>query len=886
MREESAACRPRRVGQNVLPATTPRRETTEVRRLGDTGRVARHISRGLLLLALVTSRLAAQGVPAFRDSATVVPGPQFSTTSWIRWLATPLFGSRYRQLWRTPITLPVLDVRATGGGLRASGTADGEVSGVLDLEAADGSRWAFWPLDRTDQRPMPTMIPSNVSEGLIADLTSGRNPAGPLVANELAEAASVPNAYGWLVVWPKDAALGSPDTAYAGRAGYLVRRDPLARRDSLGPISPGTVVTALAMLHRVLGGAAETVDARTTLRALLFNVFIGNLDPNFLQWRWEAVAMPGGIVWRPLGIFRESALAKYDGTVTYLSRPVMPDLANFGPKYPHILTGIPDQASAYRFLLGSLGRPVWDSTASALQQALTDSAIAAAVSRMPAPYLAAIGPELIETLRKRRDNLPRAVEHMFSSVRSEAELHGTRASESVVADWLTTDSLSLGTGEAPVKFSGRETDRVTLFLSGGADTLTIAGTRGKRPALRIVPGKGTPLHVVDSTRTGAVSVSGKDLTLTQDPPDAIRVQSATVPDPLAHLDSTGAVRTDGHRAFSPTVVFAITSGVGVLIGGGVVRTDWSGETRPFRNRSSLRAAYGSESKSGVVDLETDFRWSHSPLQLHVNAIASGVGAIYFYGFGNETPSTNSSSYYRAGRSVYALTPYVLLPLSKRVRVTTGLDVRQVYTPLDTTLFIGADRPYGSPNFGEGGFTGSVTLDTRDVRGAPRHGAYALLSGAWYPFIRDGSGSFGKVSVSAASYVTPSWWKAMTVASRISGTATWGTVPYFESAFIGGGRTVRGLSQGRYEGNQAVFGNLDLRLRVSQVQFVLPWDFGVLGLADLGRVFVPGETSDVWHPSFGGGLWAALLDRTLAASLNVATGAGQGVFINAGGGFTF
>jgi hypothetical protein len=30
----------------------------------------------------------------------------------------------------------------------------------------------------------------------------------------------------------------------------------------------------------------------------------------------------------------------------------------------------------------------------------------------------------------------------------------------------------------------------------------------------------------------------------------------------------------------------------------------------------------------------------------------------------------------------------------------------------------------------------------------------------------------------------------------------------------------------------------------------------------------------------------LLDRTLAASVNVATGAGQGVFINAGGGFTF
>jgi hemolysin activation/secretion protein len=127
---------------------------------------------------------------------------------------------------------------------------------------------------------------------------------------------------------------------------------------------------------------------------------------------------------------------------------------------------------------------------------------------------------------------------------------------------------------------------------------------------------------------------------------------------------------------------------------------------------------------------------------------------------------------------------------------------------------------------------------------------------------------------------------MTVAARVSGTHTEGNVPYFEAAFIGGGRTVRGLPMGRYEGNQAVFGNLDLRLRVSRVTFVLPWDFGVLGLADVGRVFVDGEQSDTWHPSFGGGLWVALLDRSLAASINVAGGAGQGTFINAGGGFTF
>lgn len=841
----------------------------------------------LALVACSARGLAAQAVPVTHDTITVVPGPQFSTTSWIRWLATPLFGSRYRQLWRTPLTLELLDTRATGGGLRAAGVGTGLQSGVLYLDATDGVRWAFWPLDRSDPRgAAPSFIPGNVSEGLVADLTSGRNPAGPLVANALAAAAGVPNAYGWLLVLPRDSTLGPLAAPFGGRAGYLVRRDPIARPDSLGPVQAGAVITSMALLHRVLNDPSERIDAQAALQASLFNAFIGNLRPNFLEWRWEAVAVPWGILWRPLGLFRETALARYDGIATYLARPVTPDLVNFGPKYPHVLTGAPDQASTYRLLLGSLGRPAWDSAASALQRQLTDSVIAAAVGQMPAPYRSRIGPEMISILRGRRDNLPRAVQHMFGSVRKDAEVHGTRGADQVIAEWLSADSLALTLAGARQEFSGKETNEVTLFLSGGPDTVRVTGEKGREPRLRIVPAPAAALTVIDSTRTNAIGVYGKAVSVASDPPGALRVQSAVVKDPLARLDSTGTERTDGHRAFSPTVVFSITSGVGVLIGGGVVRTDWSGDARPFKSRTTLRAAYGSESNSGVVDLQTDFRWAGSPLQLHADAVASGVSAIYFYGFGNETPSTNSSSYYRAGRSIYAFTPYLVVPLSKQVRLTTGLDVRQVYTPLDTALFIGVDRPYGSPNFGEGGVTGAVTLDTRDVRGAPRRGVYAALDGAWYPLIKDGSGAFGTVTASFASYVTPSWWRAMTLATRVSGTATLGTVPYFESAFIGGGRTVRGLPQGRYEGNQAVYANLDLRLRVSQVQFVLPWDFGVLGLADVGRVFVPGEASTVWHPSFGGGLWAALLDRTLAASVNVATGAGQGVFINAGGGFTF
>jgi hypothetical protein len=56
----------------------------------------------------------------------------------------------------------------------------------------------------------------------------------------------------------------------------------------------------------------------------------------------------------------------------------------------------------------------------------------------------------------------------------------------------------------------------------------------------------------------------------------------------------------------------------------------------------------------------------------------------------------------------------------------------------------------------------------------------------------------------------------------------------------------------------VYGNAELRLRFGRFFFVVPGELGVFGLADVGRVFLDGESSDTWHTAFGGGIWMAVL----------------------------
>lgn len=842
---------------------------------------------GLLLFAsLLPAPLAAQGTPVTRDSVTFVPGPQFTTTSWVRWLATPLFGSRNRALWNTPITLPQLDLSGTAGGLAVAGRGSGRDSGLTLLRGADGSHWTFVPLSRFIPRPVQeAILPADLRDPVLADLTSARNPAGPLVAAALANAAGIPNQAAWLVVLPTGSDFVA-DTAAAARAGYLLQGDPVAVPDSTGEAMEGEVITSPALLRRLLASPRERVDATSVLQAALFDALVGNLDPQFLTWRWQAVRGADGTTWRLLGSFRETALANYNGIVANVARPLQPDLVSFGPRYPHALAGFPNQASVYRFLLGATDRAAWDSAAAALQARLTDSVLASAVEAMPAPYVAHDGERLIRILRQRRDRLPEAAARLHASIRKDAELHGTSLGEAVDLDWPHADTLVVGLRGVRTAFPAGETKSVTLFLEAGADTLRLSGTAARAPKVRVVPGPGERLHVegkVSDAPIRAYRQPGADSLAST---GGLPVGHARVADPLQALGMTGRIEAAEGTGVSPTTWFEISSGVGVAFGGGVVRTDWTGDAHPYRSRQTLRAAYGTDAKSVAVEYLGDFRWAGSPLQLEVSAVASGIGAVYFYGFGNDTPGDSTSSYHRAGRDWYGAETKLVVPLSGAVKVAGGLQVARVNTPLDSSLFIGVDQPYGTPEFSEAGLLAEATLDTRDAPGAPGRGAYATLTGQWYPLVGSSTGAFGTVTGTVAAYHALGWWPRMTVAARLAGTATFGDVPYFQAASIGGSRSVRGLPQGRYEGNQAVYGNLDLRFRLSRVQFVLPWDIGLLALGDVGRVFVTGESSNTWHPSYGGGVWVAVLDRSFVANLSVAGGGGQGTFLMAQGGFAF
>ena len=96
----------------------------------------------------------------------------------------------------------------------------------------------------------------------------------------------------------------------------------------------------------------------------------------------------------------------------------------------------------------------------------------------------------------------------------------------------------------------------------------------------------------------------------------------------------------------------------------------------------------------------------------------------------------------------------------------------------------------------------------------------------------------------------------------------GAYPYFEAADLGGWESFRGNTTRRFTGDAVVYGNLDLRLNLGDLGFG-PDRWGILGLADIGRVFLDGEHSAKWHHGFGGGLWTTFSGHVVTASVAAA-----------------
>ena len=845
---------------------------------------------GIALWAVGMTPLAAQEP----DNATPgrilqAPGPRYRASG----LHSLLFGREYRSLWSTPVSVPVLDLRTFAGGLKPVSKGGGQQTKSLLLVAGDGREFFFRSIDKDPSAILPPELRSTVAGDVVGDQTSSALPTGPLVVGPLLEAAGILHDKSRLYVLPDDPLLKEFRPEFAGLMGFLEERVGGSGNVPAHWGGATEIINSDSLIGRITRSPDDRVEARAFLTARLFDLLIGDWDRHAGQWNWARFGDAVPHKWVPIPLDRDQAFAKYDGMLLSVARQTAPQLTNFGPGYPYLAGATWNGRDLDRRLLVELEWPVWESTAIKLQSALTDAVIDNAVRVLPPEHYALAGARLAAALRQRRDHLLEAARGYYNLLAKQVDVHGTDASDeaSLIRERDGAVELTLSGGGAggsannpyfTRRFDPKTTREVRVFLDGGDDRAVVRG-QGSGPLLRVLGGEGQD-RLVDSTRKGRERFYDDAKAPARTEGSATKVNRRPYTPPRKHPHSVPD--RDWGKRWTATTTLSFGPDIGFLLGGGRTLTIYGFRKDPFAARHQFRAAFATGPTSYRLEYRGEFRRENSGRRVDILARASGIDVISFSGFGNENPAPGNNEFYRVTQDAFGLQPSLVFALGSRATIRFGPILKYVSTDDRPGRFLASlGNLYGSGHFGEVGGGLTLRYDSRDRPALARKGILLDLGGSAYPAIWDVDSTFGEVHGEVVTYLSARAPLDPTLALRVGGKKLWGRYPFFEAAFIGGASTVRLGRVNRYAGDASAYGSGELRLSLARVKLVLPADFGVFGLADVGRVFLAGESSDTWHAAAGGGLWLSYLERAFTVSLAIAKSEERtGVYAQAGFGF--
>ena len=843
---------------------------------------------GTLLLGglLLPEALRAQALPTQdrHDSVIVVASDAFVKGGLHRWL----FGGHYRDLWATPIKVEVLDIRTFAGGLTPLQRGGGLQTKSLRFQGENGRQYAFRTLVKDAENIVPQELRGTFGQSIIQDQMSSIHPAGALVVPPIMEAVGVLHSPPALRVMPDDPGLGEFRSDFALVLGTIEERPADAEDDVPGSgfADAENIRGTGSLIEGLWRRPSAKVDSRAYLTARLLDVLVGDWDRHEDQWRWALLGEEDDARWTPIPRDRDQAFARYDGLLMGMARWGAPQLLDFGPEYSSPNAVGWNGRDLDRRLLSELERPVWDSIANFIVSRVTDAVLDEAVAQLPAEYRALDGPSLRANLGIRRDHLPEMATKMYEFLAKQVRVYaGDRDDHADITrlpDGRTRIVMARRGRDISYfdrTFLPNETEEISVYLRDGDDRALITG-EGKGPLVRLIGGSGRDTLIDESARKNSKFYDvGQNLVAIGRSVDRRRYEQPSDTDPLAFQER------DWGSLYLIVPRLGFNSDLGLVAGLGVERWSFGFRRQPYAVRSSF--AFDGSSLRKAFRGQADFKRKSVGRDRFTtfSVLGSGIEGLRFHGYGNGTTATEDKTFYYVSQRALQADLGLGWGLEGPVKLHFTLRARHTTTdpddPTNASGFISQAQPLGLGTFGQFGAALKFEVDTRDKKMGAKRGFHVEVEGAEYPLHWEkATGAFGTAQATASTYLTP--FDRLTFAVRGGAQVAWGDYPYFAAAYLGGRGSMRGYPQNRFAGDAAVFGSAEVRLSLFDLFMILPAEFGLWGLYDVGRVYHDDDVDDEWKDDKGGGFFLGFLDRSFVLTLGLAKGdEGKRVYVGFG-----
>jgi len=805
--------------------------------------------------ALISS--APAGAQQRPDSTTVIAGEQYEAG----FLQRSILGRHYRDLWVTPIRVEILDLETFAGGITPTRTGGGQQTRSLRFLGADGREYSFRSVDKDPSAVLDTLLLNTVVDALVQDGISAAHPFGALVAAPLLDAAGVLHVDPRLRVMPDDPSLGEFRDEFAGMLGLMEERPDENDGGRTAFQGARRVIASETLTERISDDPDNRVDAEAFLTARLLDVFLGDWDRHRGQWRWATYDDGDQARWLPVPRDRDQAFSKFDGLATRLVSLYMPQFVRFEAEYPSLVRLHWNGRALDRWFLSGLDRTDWESVGSAIQNRLTDEVLEEAVGRLPEEIFAQNGPELLETLKARRDALGHARDNFYAMLARQVDVRATDADERVTVDRSSSGQVSVRI-EAPGfadevtfdrTFLDSETQEVRIYAEGGNDQVRVTGSASSGIVVRIIGGAGDDAFEIEGTARGVELYDAHgDNAVGGGAPASLQTKAFNA---WEWTPEDRDQPRDWGRRTRPIFWSGFSSDLGLFVGGGATLNGYGFRKRPYASRVDLRGGWSPNQKTGRLEVAGEFRRENSALFGTMDLRLSGLDVVRYHGLGNASPSLGDD-FHEVDQD------RIELGLGFGVDVGGGVTVRAEGRISRTGT---ADRPdtyfgqlrdtiYGANDYDQLALSVGVDYDPQadqpQAASRFRMGAHA----ASHPDLLDVTRSFARAGAKVSAVLAPSGDAPVSLALQGAWEQVWGRFPWLESAFLGGSDDLRARGVDRFAGDASIFASAELRLRLLHPRVVVPVETGVFGFVETGRVYLDRESPGGWHNGVGGGLW--------------------------------
>ncbi|MEO6722791.1 MAG: BamA/TamA family outer membrane protein [Ferruginibacter sp.] len=799
------------------------------------------------------------------DSISIAIAPEYDKVSKAHrfW-----FGDTYRKLWATPVQLKVFHLNKEKGGLTILQKGGGLQTKSLRLRDSTGQEWVLRTIQKYPENGMPEHLRGTVVKDILQDQVATAHPFASLTVPVFANALAISHSNPQIVFVPKDSMLGSYISEFGNAPFLFEEREPLSENTD----------NSEKVKRQLQKDNDNRIDQKAVLRARLMDMLLGDWDRHEDQWRWQRAKDESGILYTPVPRDRDMVFYNTSGIFPWIvsHQWLMSKFQGFHDKIRDI-QGFNFNARYFdRYFLNSLSEEDWIDQAVYLQDHITDSVINAALHQLPAPIYLLSAEKLSKTLIARRQTLlteaikyyrfiAKTVDVPASDKHELFDIQYTPAGNALVKIYKIKKD---GTKDKMIYqrlFIKDITKEVRLYGFEGNDIFSVTGDKVAAIKIRMIGGNDRDsffiapslhnrkaLYVYDQAGTGNVLPARSAA--------KIRVSS----DSLVNSYDDKAFKYDRS---GPLVLASYNIDYGLLIKLGFLKEKQGFRKDPYASKQQFIASYSTGRKSYIFDYSGDFKDVAGSNDLGINIVARGPNNTgNFFGIGNETEFINkgeqSITYYRCRYDIVNADVTLSHQLAKNVSVYGGV-AGQYYTAGregNATRFLGKFNTQfpGSNVFNDRVYAGLVTglvLDSRNDSVLPSKGFLWHTSVTGMKQLNGAKDAYGKITSQLSWYLSTGKKANLVFANRTGIGATTGNPAFFQLLGIGGVQSMRGFHTNRFTGKSMLYHNLELRLKLFDFNsYILPGTVGLIAFNDVGRVWAKGEKSNVWHNSYGGGIY--------------------------------